>query len=255
MQYRNQSTRERIMTAAEKLFAEKGYKETTTREIVREAGASLSSLQAHFQGKENVYFQVRCQAIEELYRFMLPGMDEVDYLDSQGLLHGETAWNLLYELLSKYTEWCFDARNRHAITLIDRELLDGPPVQGLPEEKIESCFAAVRLLCLRYAGAEDGDWVQLVGHIIFSSILGMARTSYQNTRTEAAHFRLSYSQAQVKYQVKHYILLTLRAYLDIFRAYPQGAPPLPEDRILSNQEIWGPGHTPPPPQPGETDPL
>lgn len=229
MQCRNQSTRERIMTAAEKLFAEKGYKETTTREIVREAGASLSSLQAHFRGKENVYFQVRCQAIEELYQFMLPGMVEVEYLDSQRLLYGETAWNLLYELLSKYTEWCFDARNRHAITLIDRELLDGPPVQGLPEEKIESCFASVRLLCLRYAGVEDGDWLQLVGHIIFSSILGMARTSYQNTRPEAAHFRLSHSQTQVKYQVKHYILLTLRAYLDMLRTHPQAEAPWMEE--------------------------
>ena len=54
MEGRDQSTRGRILSAAEKLFAEKGYKETTTREIVREAGASLSSLQVHFQGKENV---------------------------------------------------------------------------------------------------------------------------------------------------------------------------------------------------------
>ena len=91
MTCRNHSTRDRILAAAEKLFAEKGYKETTTREIVREAGASLSSLQSHFQGKESVYFQVRCKAIEELYQFMRPSMEEVEYMDSQGLLYGETA--------------------------------------------------------------------------------------------------------------------------------------------------------------------
>lgn len=158
MTCRNHSTRDRILAAAEKLFAEKGYKETTTREIVREAGASLSSLQSHFQGKESVYFQVRCKAIEELYQFMRPSMEEVEYMDSQGLLYGETAWNLLHELLSKYVEWCFDIKNRHTITLIGREMLDGSPVQGLPEEKIEATFAAIQQLCLRYVGAEDGDW-------------------------------------------------------------------------------------------------
>ena len=77
MTCRNHSTRDRILAAAEKLFAEKGYKETTTREIVREAGASLSSLQSHFQGKESVYFQVRCKAIEELYQFMRPSMEDL----------------------------------------------------------------------------------------------------------------------------------------------------------------------------------
>lgn len=230
MENRNQSTQQRILTAAEKLFAEKGYKETTTREIVREAGASLSSLQAHFQGKENVYFQVRCRAIEELYQFMRPSLDEVEYMDSQGLLYGETAWNLLYELLAKYVEWCFDAKNRHAITLIGRELLDGAPVQGLPEEKIEATFTVIRQLCLRYVGVEDGDWSHLLGHMLFSIMMGMTRACRRNTRPAAAHFKLSQSQSQVKYQVKSYILLTLRAYLDNLRDHPQGEPPLPEER-------------------------
>lgn len=237
MTCRNQSTRDRILAAAEKLFAEKGYKETTTREIVREAGASLSSLQSHFQGKESVYFQVRCKAIEELYQFMRPSMEEVEYMDSQGLLYGETAWNLLHELLSKYVEWCFDIKNRHTITLIGREMLDGSPVQGLPEEKIEATFAAIQQLCLRYVGAEDGDWAHLLGHTLFSAMLGMTQTSHRDTRPEAAHFKLLQSQPQVKYQVKSYILLTLRAYLDILKTHPQAEPPWPEGRIPSNQGI------------------
>lgn len=221
MSCRNQSTRDRILVAAEKLFAEKGYKETTTREIVREAGASLSSLQSHFQGKENVYFQVRCKAIEELYQFMLPSLNEAEYMDTQGLLYGEAAWNLLYELLSKYIEWCFDIKNRHAIALIGREMLDGSPVQGLPEEKIEATFAVIRLLCLRYVGTRDEEWSHLLGHMIFSAILSMSQISFRDTRPEAAHFRLSQSQEQVKYQVKSYILLSLRSYLDILRVHPQ----------------------------------
>lgn len=237
MQCRNQSTRDRILAAAERLFAEKGYKETTTREIVREAGASLSSLQAHFQGKENVYFQVRCKAIEELYQFMRPSIEEVEYMDSQGLLYGETAWNLLHELLSKYAEWCFNDRNLHTIILVGREMLDGSPVQGLPEEKIEAILAAIQQLCLRYVGVEDGDWAHLLGRTLSATMMGMTQTSHRDTQPEAANFKLSQSQAQVKYQVKSYILLTLRAYLDILRTHPQEEPPWPEGRTPSNQGI------------------
>lgn len=237
MQCRNQSTRDRILAAAERLFAEKGYKETTTREIVREAGASLSSLQAHFQGKENVYFQVRCKAIEELYQFMRPSIEEVEYMDSQGLLYGETAWNLLHELLSKYAEWCFNDRNLHTIILVGREMLDGSPVQGLPEEKIEAILAAIQQLCLRYVGVEDGDWAHLLGRTLSATMMGMTQTSHRDTQPEAVNFKLSQSQAQVKYQVKSYILLTLRAYLDILRTHPQEEPPWPEGRTPSNQGI------------------
>ena len=225
MQYRNQSTRERILSAAEKLFAEKGYKETTTREIVREAGASLSSLQAHFQGKDNVYFQVRCRAIEELYQFMRPSIEEVEYMNSQGLLkRGDK-------------EWCFDARNLHAIILVGREMLDGSPVQDLPEEKIEAILDAIQQLCLRYVGAEDGDWAHLLGRTLSATMMGMTQTSHRDTQPEAANFKLLQSQAQVKYQVKSYILLSLRAYLDILRTHPQEGPPWLEDRIPSNQGI------------------
>ena len=67
--------------------------------------------------------------------------------------------------------------------------------------------------------------------------MGMAQASHKGTRPETKHFKLLQSQAQVKYQVKSYVLLTLRAYLDILRAHPQGEPPLPGDRILSNQGI------------------
>lgn len=219
---RAQSPHQRILAAAEKLFAEQGYKETTTREIVQEAGASLSSLQAHFQGKESVYFQVRCRAVEELYQFMRPSLEEIEYMDSQDLLRGEMAWNLLCELLSKWIEWCFDEKNRHIIILITRELLDGAPVQGIPEEKLEAVAASVRRLSLRYVGAEDGDWAQMVGDTVFATIMGMAWVSHQDAKPENVHFRLSPSREKIKYQVKNYVLITLRAYLDHLKVHPQG---------------------------------
>lgn len=223
MDRRDQSTRGRILSAAEKLFAEKGYKETTTREIVREAGASLSSLQSHFQGKESVYFEVRRRAIEELKRIMQPSMDEVRYLDGQGLLYGEMAWNLLAEIASKYADWCFDPENRHAIILVNRELMDGAPVEGLPEDTITDNFLAMKLLCERYTGAGPTIWSLLIGQIFFSSLLSFSCYAYQPDEAKRRQFGINLPQEEVKYQVKSYVLLTLRAYLDVRKAAAEKA--------------------------------
>lgn len=235
MEQRERSTYQRILDAAEKLFAEKGYKETTTREIVREAGASLSSLQAHFQGKENVYYRVRSRSIDKLAELMKPSMDEVEYLDRQGLLYGEMAWNLLSEVVSKYAAWCFAFENRHTIMLISRELMEGVPVPDFPEEQSEPFFSVIQLLCMRYTGTEEADWSMLLGRILLLSMLSMSVDSYRRNQTGSDHFRLSLPMEEVMYQAKSYLLLTLRAYLDVRRDRAQESGAQAQSQIQPNQ--------------------
>src|ERR671920_2372972 len=45
-------TRERILEAALRLFAERGYEATTMRDVAREAGASLGLAYRYFASKE-----------------------------------------------------------------------------------------------------------------------------------------------------------------------------------------------------------
>jgi len=53
------NTKENILHAAIKIFARKGYKAATVREIAMEAGAAnLSAVTYHFKGKENLYKMV-----------------------------------------------------------------------------------------------------------------------------------------------------------------------------------------------------
>lgn len=236
MEQGNHPARDRILDAAEKLFAEKGYKETTTREIVREAGASLSSLQAHFQSKENVYYEVRCRSIEKLCRLMQSSLDEAWYLERQGMLYGEVAWNLLYEIVAKYAEWAFDPKNRNTIVLIGREMLEGTPVSGLPEETIENQLSVMQLLCERYTGTASAEWSMLVGRIVFSAMLALSSDRYKYKEVEPKHFKLGPDQMELKYQVKSYLLLSLRAYLDIRRGHPQKSGDELERQIQLNRE-------------------
>lgn len=50
-------TRERILAAAGRLFAEKGFRDTTVADICREAQANIAAVNYHFGGKELLYGQ------------------------------------------------------------------------------------------------------------------------------------------------------------------------------------------------------
>jgi TetR/AcrR family transcriptional regulator, regulator of cefoperazone and chloramphenicol sensitivity len=52
------STRERLLEAAGEVFAERGFREATIREICRRAGANIASINYHFGGKERLYSDV-----------------------------------------------------------------------------------------------------------------------------------------------------------------------------------------------------
>ena len=54
----NKITREQILCAAEKLFAEKGFSNTSIRDITEKANCNIAAVNYHFHGKENLYIEV-----------------------------------------------------------------------------------------------------------------------------------------------------------------------------------------------------
>jgi AcrR family transcriptional regulator len=62
MRLRNHATRARtrqaLLAAAGRVFAEHGYGNTTVRQICREAGANVAAVNYHFGGKERLYLEV-----------------------------------------------------------------------------------------------------------------------------------------------------------------------------------------------------
>src|ERR1700747_695989 len=59
-------TRERIMKAAERLFAEKGYDGTSVRAIVAKARVNQAAINYHFGGKDGLYREVLRAAFRAL---------------------------------------------------------------------------------------------------------------------------------------------------------------------------------------------
>jgi TetR/AcrR family transcriptional regulator, regulator of cefoperazone and chloramphenicol sensitivity len=55
MKKNDNETRANLLEAAKRLFAERGFRKVTVREICRAAGANVAAVNYHFQGKEGLY--------------------------------------------------------------------------------------------------------------------------------------------------------------------------------------------------------
>ena len=60
------STKARILTAAEEVFAAKGFEGASTREIAARAGVNISSLHYHWESKETLYYAVFRNIFDQL---------------------------------------------------------------------------------------------------------------------------------------------------------------------------------------------
>lgn len=63
------NTKEKVLRAAVKVFAEKGFKATTTRDICSEANCNINSVSYYFSGKDLLYKAVLEFMFEETEKF------------------------------------------------------------------------------------------------------------------------------------------------------------------------------------------
>ena len=92
----------RILDAAERVFAEKGYQGTTVAQVCKAARANVAAVNYHFGSKEGLYAKVWRRAFEKSL--------EVCPLDG-GLPEGATAEERLRALISHIFAWCFSIRS------------------------------------------------------------------------------------------------------------------------------------------------
>ena len=63
---RDTETRARLLKAAERLFADRGFKKVTVRDICRAARANVAAVNYHFNGKKGLYDEVVKSAIKTM---------------------------------------------------------------------------------------------------------------------------------------------------------------------------------------------
>ena len=78
------STEEKIMEAARKVFTQKGYAGTRTRDIVEEAGINLALLNYYFRSKEKLFEIIMTEKVQQLFGVIAPiVMDPSSSLDEK----------------------------------------------------------------------------------------------------------------------------------------------------------------------------
>lgn len=70
------STGEKIKEAARKVFTQKGYAATRTRDIAEEAGINLALLNYYFRSKEKLFKEVMLEKVQQLFGTLLPLMSD-----------------------------------------------------------------------------------------------------------------------------------------------------------------------------------
>lgn len=113
-------THERILEAAQKFFAEKGFDATSVRDITAEAECNVAAVNYHFGGKEKLYLESFRAMLGALRDQRLAMLDELMLRDPTPTLQ---------EFLAVFAEGFLDplvdeSRGRRFLVFVSREILD-----------------------------------------------------------------------------------------------------------------------------------
>jgi len=160
---KNASTKQQILRAARKLFAQHGYEATTTRMITEQVGVSQSAISFHFDSKENL-----CRAAVEYTAGLIGAYyeqvyGEIDRAFKAGRATGETAVFLISRLLAKQISLVFDPRNQNTVNLALKDKSFPQIAQGiLPNELFDRVEGQLSRLILAYSKSGNAVWAAAV---------------------------------------------------------------------------------------------
>ncbi len=164
-------TRERLLEAAGEIFAEKGFRKATVREIVRKAGANLNAVNYHFGDKEGLYRAVFEHALHVCGHLDPETIRKLAGPAPEQRLRAHVAWHLRGLLSEQRPPWLARLRVRemteptgvldllverhirpHFLTLVGivREIVG----DGITEDRVRLCATSVAAQYLHYHHAK-----------------------------------------------------------------------------------------------------
>jgi AcrR family transcriptional regulator len=146
----NAATRERLMAAAGEVFAERGFRDATVREICQRAGANVASVNYHFGDKRRLYAEV----IRDAHRAAMS-----KYPSDLGLEPGASVEQRLHAFVRAFFFRIFDeGRPAWHGKLIAREIADPTDaLDDIVDEGIRPHFMALRAIVTELLGGGTPD--------------------------------------------------------------------------------------------------
>ena len=130
---RGQDTKERILTEACQVFAEKGFRDATHAEICRRAGANVASINYYFESKQALYLSA--------YKHLARKADTLYPLDG-GISPSASPEDRLYAFVHSFLSRMFDPERMGSLhRIIMSEMFDPT---GLLTETLEKRLTADR---------------------------------------------------------------------------------------------------------------
>jgi len=122
----DRETRQRLLQAAVMLFADRGYKNTSVREICELAGANVSSINYHFRDKLGLYQEVIAMVADAMDRTKQEALDAAA---------GGTPEKRLRDYIRHMVRRVMGEEKNWLVDLIGREMAQPSPAFGLIVEK------------------------------------------------------------------------------------------------------------------------
>jgi AcrR family transcriptional regulator len=141
------STKARILTAATEVFAARGYRGASTRDIAARAGVNISSLHYHWASKETLYSAVLRDIYDQLTGLLGSTLAPVleSHLDQRQVV--DLAMRQLFD---------FFADNPNVPKMLMRRIVEGEELEGIDRDILVPAWGVF------------ADWLTKVGRRRFS---------------------------------------------------------------------------------------
>ncbi|MEV5029413.1 TetR/AcrR family transcriptional regulator [Paenibacillus sp. LPE1-1-1.1] len=180
---RSEETKRLIISAAEKLFAEKGYEAVTIREIAKEAGCSHTTIYIYFQDKEALLHALSMPRLLQLNAAL-------NTLAADAFLSADEKLRRLHEQLIRF---CLDNRSMYALFFEAKPVPVDEPESDLEVNRLRNqMFNIVVQLLKTNLNLSDGDQLLSCSRIYFYMLRGIIGTyTHSEESVESMMDRLS----------------------------------------------------------------
>lgn len=117
-QTNNENSKEKILNAATKLFAQKGFDGVSIREICKEAGINICMISYYFGGKNELYQSIINNLQERAIAY---AKTFLDFDKNPGTMSREEKIDLLLEIADKCAEYFYANVSGDLITILLKE--------------------------------------------------------------------------------------------------------------------------------------
>jgi TetR/AcrR family transcriptional regulator, regulator of cefoperazone and chloramphenicol sensitivity len=199
----------KIIEVAGEIFADRGFRETTVREICRRASVNLAAINYHFGDKERLYLAVLKHYRDIAFQTFLRSDLTVHANDPPEIQLSEFIKSFIFHILGEGQPSCFGK-------LMAREYIEPTTAMDIIiEEEIRPFFSRLNAIVRQLLGEQvSEDKATLCSMSVFGQCLYFW---YSRSVIRRLLYKEDYSEADIKQIAEHITRFSLEAFSGLSR--------------------------------------